>query len=84
MTIGGRDYSHSPFLGIHHTHAGKSRWIKIGISEKALFVISIIGGAVGMLAGMLLARHKTKHWTFMVFVPLLIVAHVVIIVVWLL
>ena len=53
------------------------------VSEKALFVISIIGGAAGMLAGMLLVRHKTRHWQFMVFVPLLIVVHVVIIVVWL-
>jgi uncharacterized membrane protein YsdA (DUF1294 family) len=54
------------------------------ISEKALFTISIVGGAAGMLAGMLLVRHKTKHWQFMVFVPLLIVVHVVIIVGWLL
>ena len=54
------------------------------ISEKVLFLISIVGGAAGMLAGMLLVRHKTRHWQFMVFVPLLIIAHVVIIVVWLL
>ena len=53
------------------------------VSERALFTISIVGGAAGMLAGMLLVRHKTRHWYFMVFVPLLIVAHAVIIVVWL-
>ena len=52
------------------------------ISEKALFTISIIGGAAGMLVGMLLVRHKTKHKSFMVFVPLLIVVHVVILVLW--
>jgi uncharacterized membrane protein YsdA (DUF1294 family) len=46
------------------------------ISEKALFAISILGGAAGMLAGMLLVRHKTKHWYFMVFIPLLVVLHV--------
>ena len=52
------------------------------VSEKALFTVSIVGGAAGMLAGMLLVRHKTKHWSFMVFVPLFIVAHVVILVLW--
>ncbi len=54
------------------------------VSERALFLVSIVGGAAGMLGGMLLVRHKTRHWYFMVFVPLLIVAHAVIIEVWLL
>ena len=45
------------------------------ISERALFAVSIIGGAAGMLAGMLLVRHKTKHWYFMVFIPLLVGLH---------
>ncbi len=49
------------------------------ISERTLFAVSIIGGAAGMLAGMLLVRHKTKHWYFMVFVPLLITVHAVVI-----
>ena len=45
------------------------------ISERTLFTVSIIGGAAGMLAGMLLVRHKTKHWYFMLFIPLLVVLH---------
>ena len=49
------------------------------ISERALFAVSIIGGAAGMLAGMLLVRHKTKRWYFMLFIPLLVVLHVVVI-----
>lgn len=52
------------------------------ISERALFFVSIIGGAAGMLAGMLLVRHKTKHCSFMVLIPLFIAAHVVILVLW--
>jgi uncharacterized membrane protein YsdA (DUF1294 family) len=52
------------------------------ISEAALFVISIIGGAAGVLAGMLLVRHKTKQWRFVVFVPLLIAVHVALLVLW--
>jgi len=53
------------------------------ISEKALFAISIVGGAAGMLAGMLLSRHKTRHWYFVVFVPLLVAVHVLLLL-WLL
>lgn len=44
------------------------------ISEKTLFFWSIIGGAIGMFISMLLFHHKTKHWKFMVFIPLLIMA----------
>lgn len=51
------------------------------ISEKALFIISVIGGAAGMLAGMLLIRHKTRHWYFMLFIPLFIVGHAALILV---
>jgi len=53
------------------------------VSERALFAVSIVGGAAGMLAGMLLVRHKTRHWYFMVFVPLLVAVHVVLLL-WLL
>lgn len=53
------------------------------ISEKALFFVSVLGGALGMFVGMLFARHKTRHWYFMVFVPLLTVLHILLLV-WLL
>jgi len=45
------------------------------ISEKALFALSFAGGAAGMYAGMLLVRHKTKHKSFMIGIPLLIILH---------
>ena len=32
--------------------------------EKLLLGMGFFGGAVGALAGMLLFRHKTKHWYF--------------------
>ena len=34
------------------------------ISEKALLLTSLFGGALGGLLGMQLFRHKTKHWYF--------------------
>ena len=50
------------------------------ISEKALLIVSIFGGATGMLLGMLLVRHKTRRWYFVLFVPLLIILHAVIVI----
>ena len=35
------------------------------ISEKTLFTVSFLGGAVGMYVTMLIIRHKTKHKRFM-------------------
>ena len=34
------------------------------IPEKTLLLTSFFGGAVGGVLGMLLFRHKTKHWYF--------------------
>ncbi len=34
------------------------------IPEKVLLFLSVLFGGVGGLAGMLLFRHKTKHWYF--------------------
>ena len=41
------------------------------IPEKVLFLFAIIGGALGGTLGMLSYNHKTKHWYFAVFFPLL-------------
>ena len=41
--------------------------------EKTLFLVSILGGSIGTWAGMYLFRHKTKHWYFVVGMPLILV-----------
>ena len=41
------------------------------VSEKALFLSAILMGAVGGAIGMKVFRHKTKHWYFKLFFPLL-------------
>ena len=37
---------------------------KYRIAEKKLFLVALIGGAIGGTIGMYLFRHKTKHWYF--------------------
>lgn len=39
------------------------------IAEKQLFLVGILGGVPGAMAGMLLFRHKTKHKRFYVGLP---------------
>jgi uncharacterized membrane protein YsdA (DUF1294 family) len=48
------------------------------ISERTLWFVSIIGGAVGTTIGMQLFRHKTKHLSFKIGFPLLAVGEIII------
>lgn len=43
------------------------------IPEKVLFLFVILGGSVGGIIGMLLFRHKTRHWYFAVGFPVILV-----------
>jgi uncharacterized membrane protein YsdA (DUF1294 family) len=43
------------------------------IPEKTLFLLAAIGGSVGIYASMLLFRHKTRHVSFMLGIPTIIV-----------
>lgn len=53
--------------------AEKGAW---RIPEKTLFLVSILGGSIGTWAGMYLFRHKTKHWYFVVGMPLILVLQI--------
>ncbi|MDR7237475.1 DUF1294 domain-containing protein [Neobacillus drentensis] len=41
------------------------------ISERTLWMVAILGGAVGTTTGMQLYRHKTKHTAFKIGFPFL-------------
>ena len=62
-------------MGLDKKKAIRNEW---RIPEKTLFLVSIIGGSIGTLAGMYLFRHKTKHWYFVVGMPAILIAHIVI------
>lgn len=46
------------------------------ISERTLWIIAIIGGAVGTTLGMNLFRHKTKHLSFKIGFPILAIIEI--------
>ena len=48
------------------------------IPEKTLFTVSILGGSVGTWAGMYIFRHKTKHWYFVIGMPLILIIQILI------
>ncbi len=54
----------------------KARLQKWRIPEKTFFLVSILGGSLGTWLGMYLFHHKTKHWYFVLFMPLIFFAHV--------
>ena len=47
------------------------------IKEATLFLVAALFGGVGTTLGMFICRHKTNHWYFVVFMPLLAVVNVV-------
>ena len=49
------------------------------VREATLFILSALGGGVAMFATMLIIRHKTKHKSFMIGIPLIILLHIVLI-----
>jgi len=55
-------------MGIDKRRAIKHAW---RIPEKVLFISALIGGGVGAWGGMYAFHHKTKHWYFVIFMPLI-------------
>ena len=51
------------------------------IPERTLFLWAACFGALGGTLGMFLCRHKTKHWYFRLFFPLMLAAQAAVLVV---
>ena len=63
-------------MGIDKKRAKKHKW---RIPETRLFASALMGGGLGALTGMYFFRHKTKHWYFVVGMPLIMILNFVII-----
>jgi len=62
-------------MGLDKAKAKANAW---RIPEKVLFGIAILGGGIGVWAGMYVFRHKTKHWYFKYGVPFICIVELVI------
>ena len=61
-------------MGLDKRRARRGDW---RISEKALFLPAVLGGALGGLLGMRVFHHKTKHWYFRFGLPALLIVQII-------
>lgn len=61
-------------MGADKKKAVQHKW---RIPEKSLFLIALVGGSIGVLLGMVVFRHKTKHLSFTIGIPLIMAAQIV-------
>ncbi len=61
-------------MGSDKKRAIKGEW---RISEKALFMCAMCFGSFGIFVGMQRFRHKTKHWSFKIGIPFLMIVQVI-------
>lgn len=64
-------------MGIDKKRAIRHEW---RISESALFISALLFGGLGATIGMWHFRHKTKHWYFVVGMPLILIAEIAVII----
>ena len=55
------------------TDKSNARQNKRRIPEVTLFLVALLGGSLGAVVGMNFFRHKTKHWYFVVGMPLILI-----------
>jgi uncharacterized membrane protein YsdA (DUF1294 family) len=65
---------------IYDKKISKRNNVKLRIPEKSLFIWSAVGGSLAMYITMKIIRHKTKHVSFMVGIPVIFVLQVALIV----
>ncbi len=60
-------------MGADKRKARNGKW---RVKESVLFLTAVIGGSLGSWLGMYAFRHKTKHWYFVVGMPLILILQV--------
>ena len=56
-------------MGVDKVKAKRRKW---RIPEATLFLVAVIGGSIGSIAGMYIFRHKTKHMHFVIGMPVIL------------
>ena len=57
-------------MGLDKRRARRDAW---RIRERTLFLLALLGGSVGAIAGMYCFHHKTRHWYFVVGMPVILI-----------
>ena len=65
-------------MGLDKHRARQGKW---RVPEKALFLVTACFGGLGGVLGMKVFHHKTQHWYFKVFFPVLLSVQIALLVV---
>ncbi|MBE6583990.1 MAG: DUF1294 domain-containing protein [Ruminococcaceae bacterium] len=64
---------------IYDKKVSKKNRVELRTPEKTLLLLSAFGGSVAMFITMLIIRHKTKHFKFMVGIPVIMLVQAAIV-----
>ena len=64
-------------LGLMYTDKRRAKRHQWRIPERTLFLFAVLGGSLGSVVGMYMFRHKTRHWYFVVGMPVILVIQIV-------
>lgn len=64
-------------MGMDKSKARRGKW---RIPEKTLFLSAILGGSIGAILGMQIFRHKTKHASFRIGMPCILIFQLVLVI----
>ena len=59
----------------------KAQYGKWRIKEHTLFILALLGGSIGAIAGMYTFRHKTKKSRFIIGFPLIMIMQILLVIV---
>ena len=65
-------------MGVDKSRAIRKQW---RIPERTLFTLAVLGGSPGILLGMAAFRHKTRHRSFRMGIPLLLAGQIALVIV---
>ena len=55
----------------------RAKWGKWRIKESTLFLLALLGGSIGGIAGMYTFRHKTKKTKFVIGFPAILIIEII-------
>ncbi len=61
-------------FAIDKRRAVRGKW---RIPESTLFGLALLGGSIGGMLAMQICRHKTKHWSFRLGLPMILLMQVI-------
>lgn len=73
LVISGMSFVLFAMMGIDKALARRGAW---RVPERTLFLLALLGGALGGIIGMYFFRHKTRHASFKAGLPVMLIINI--------